>query len=353
MRIGLAQIGSKLPLVRSVLRHGRFLQVLIKQFFQNRIGKGVGGTVQLMPGNLRSGHQGRALGNVVHPGKKRFGLADRFCPDHVHKLGFRLDHIGGNAAGIGNGIVDGTLGLHVLPQELDTHVHHLRAVQSGTAVPRVACRVGSGARELVNHLQTGRIGAGRHLVGVAGMPGDGSVQVLEQSVSCHKGFAGAALLTGAAVENDRTLEGSFRNRFLDGDGGAQAGGTQQVMSAALAAAVGYQRLFLRDTSLLRKPGQCIKLAQDADAGSSGAEAAGKRGGNAAQLCFHQEAFRLQNLRIGFRGLVFQHRKLRIVPNLITESQNSGGFVVNTGIEYLFIHNYSTFPRKSWRRGWMG
>ena len=353
MGIGLAQIGSKLPLIRGVLRHGRLLKILVKQFFQNRIGEGIGGAVQLMPGNLRTGHEGRALGNVVHPGKKRFGLADRFCPDHVHKLGFRLDHVGRNAAGIGNGIMDGTFGLHVLPQELNAHVHHLRTVQSGTSLPGVACSMGSGARELIDHLQTGRIGAGRHLIGIAGVPGDGSVQIFEQPVSCHKGFSGAALLTGAAVENDCALELSFRDRFLDGDGGTQAGSTQQIVTTALAAAVGHQGLFLGDTCLLGKAGQRIVLTQDTDAGSSGAVAAGKRGGNAAQLRFHQEAFRLQNLHIGFRGLVFQHGKLRILPNLIAESQDSGRFVVNTMIEFLFIHDYSTFARKSWRRGWVG
>ena len=73
------------------------------------------------------------------------------------------------------------------------------------------------------------------------MPGDGSVQILENAVTGHEGFACAAFFAGATVEDDSAGQFTGCDGFLDGDGSAQRTGAQQVVAAALTVAASLQR----------------------------------------------------------------------------------------------------------------
>ena len=128
-----------------------------------------------MPGDLGIRHEGGAPGNVVHPLQQRLGLADSFRPNHVDQPGVGLHHVGRHPAGIHNGIVNGALGLHMLPEKLNAYVHQLGGVQGGTTVVGIPGGVGSGALEAVDHLEAGGVGACGHLIGVTGVPGEGGV----------------------------------------------------------------------------------------------------------------------------------------------------------------------------------
>ena len=77
--------------------------------------------------------------------------------------------------------------------------------------------VGGDAGEGILHLNAGGVGAYGDLVGVAGVPGNGGVQILEKAVSRHKGLTRAAFLAGASVENNGSLQLSGSNGILDGD----------------------------------------------------------------------------------------------------------------------------------------
>ena len=335
--VGLAKLGREVPLLLGILRQRGFHQIVVEQLLQDGIGQGIGGAVQLVPGDGGAGHEGRALGNVIDPGQQGLGLADGFRPDHIDELRRGLHHIGGNAPCIGDGIVDRALGLHMLPQELNAYVHQLRAVQGGTALPGVACGVGSGARELIDHLQAGSIGAGGDLIGVAGVPGDGGIQVLEQTVSGHKGLAGAALLAGAAIEDDCAMELSGCDLVFDGNGRTEARRAQQIVAAALAAAALAERLLFGHTGGLGQAGQGVIFRQNADFRAAGAVGSGKGRRNTAEILFHLEALLLQQGHIGGSGLDFQHGQLGIFPYLVTEGENFLFFRFNGLVKLLLAH----------------
>ena len=65
--------------------------------------------------------------------------------------------------------------------------------------------VGGDTLEGVEILQACGVGAGADLVDIAGVPGDGGIQIPEHSVTGHKGLAGAAFLTGETIKYYRTI----------------------------------------------------------------------------------------------------------------------------------------------------
>ena len=225
----------------------------------------------------------------------------------------------------------------MLPQELNAYVHQLRAVQGGTALPGVASGMGSGARKFIDHLQAGGIGAGGDLIGKARVPGEGGIQVLEQAVSGHKGLTGAALFSGAAIEDDRTVELSGGDLLFDGNGGTEAGRTQQIVAAALAAAALAEGLLFGHTGGLGQAGQGVIFRQNADFRAAGAVGSGKGRRNTAEVLFHLEALLLQQGHIGGSGLDFQHGQLGILPDLVTEGENFLFFRFNGLIKLLLAH----------------
>ena len=263
-------------------------------------------------------HEGGTFGNVVHPLQQRFCILNRGAADHIDQLRGGLHHIGRDAAGIGEGVVNGGIDRHVFPQELNAYVHQFRGIQCGAAAPGVACSMGSQTGESILHLQTGGRGTVHNFVGIAGMPGNGGIQRGEDTVAGHKGLACAAFLAGAAIENHGSGQFTGFDCFFDGNGGAQRTGAQKVVSAALTAAAVFQRFFLGKSGNLRKTGQCVILTQNTDDRPTAAEAAGKRGGDAAQILGYIEAFLGQDLHIGGGGFEFQHGKLGIFPDFVAE-----------------------------------
>ena len=212
--------------------------------------------------------------------------------------------------------MDPCLIAHVLPQELHADVHQLHSVQ-GTAAPvGSAGGVGGHAGEVVLRLDTGVGGAGLDFVGVLRVPGDGGIQLLPKAVPGHEGLGGAALLTGAAVEDHGAGRvGGFQER-LDPQGRSHGAGTQEIVSAAVAAAAGDPLLPFHAASLLGQAGERIVLRQDADDGASGAVAGGKGRGDVADPLLHGEALFFQDLTIKGGGPGLLQRELRVVPDAV-------------------------------------
>ena len=115
------------------------------------------------------------------------------------------------------------------------------------------------------------------------------IVAIKHSVAGHEGLTGAAFLTGAAVEDYGAGQFTSFNGFFNGDCGAYGTGTQQVVTAALAAAVGGQGLLFRGPGFLGQAGQGIVFTQNADDGLAGAVGAGESGGDAAEVLIHGEA----------------------------------------------------------------
>ena len=316
--------------------------MLVEQLLQHGVGEGVGGAVDLAHGEAGAGHETGALGDVIDPLQKGLGLPDVPGADHVDEAGAGLDHVGGQSAGVGDGVMDAGLGGHMLSEELDADVHQFRCIQGGPAVPGVAGGMGTEALEPVLHLDAGGIGAHGDLVGVAGVPAEGGIQVPEHAVTGHEGLACAAFLTGAAVEDHGAPELAGGDGFLDGDGGAQRGGAQQMMSAALTAAVGVDRLPLQSAGLLGKAGEGVIFAQDADPGAAGTEDTGEGGGDAAEVFLNGETQLGQQFHISGGGLVFQQGQLRVLPDLVTEGGDGGGILVDDVVKLLVFHKDTSF-----------
>ena len=253
----------------------------MEELFQNAVGQGIGGAVNLVAGDSGAGHQGGTLCNVIHPLGQSLGGADGFAPDHIDQGGGGLHHIGGHTAGIGEGIMDRFLGAHMFPQELNAHIHQFGGIQSGAAVPGIVGGMGGIACKVVFHLNGGGVGADGDFVGITGVPGQGSIQIPEHAVPGHEGLTGAAFFAGAAVEHHGALEMARFDGLLHGNGSAQGTGTQQVVAAAMTASTLTFGLGLGDAGHLRQPRKGIKFSQKADDRLSGTKGAGKSGGDTA------------------------------------------------------------------------
>ena len=124
------------------------------------------------------------------------------------------------------------------------------------------------------------------------------------------------------------------------------------MAAAVAAAIGYKRLLFGHARGLRKAGQSVKFAQNADNGLSAAERSAESGVDAAELFGNGKAVLTQHLAVKLGGLELLERELRVVPNFISYAFVELCHRVNGlyGCFFYVIHfNYNTFERKSRRR----
>ena len=176
--IGPGQAVGKGQLLRRVTGDPQGLEISVEDPLQGVVRDGVRQAVDEFLLHRSLSHQSCALGDLVHPGLQLHGLRHMIGPDHVQYAGPGLDHVGTPAAGIGDGVVDPSLVTHVLPQELDAHVHQLHRVQGAAATVRVSGGMGRHAGEVVLGLDAGVGGAGKHLVGVVRVPGEGRIQTV-------------------------------------------------------------------------------------------------------------------------------------------------------------------------------
>ena len=344
--VGGGQLLHELVLLGGAFRHAQLGEVVVEQLLQRVVADGVGQAVHEAALDGGVGHQGRALGDLIHPLVEGHAVLDEVGADHVEDAGLVLDHVGAGAAGIQDGVVDAGVMGHMLPQELDAHVHQLHGIQSAASPLRGGGRLGGQAVERVEHLDAGVGGAGGHLVAVAGVPGQRRVQTVPQALAGHVRLGGHALLAGAAVEDHRTGAAGLLQIVLHADGGGHCAGTQQVMAAAMAAAALDQLVILRAARRLGQSGQGIILRQEADDRLAAAVGGGKGGGDIADALLHLEALRLQHLHKEGGGLDLLHGQLRVIPNGIRHLGDQVLLFINGGQSRLFcfVHRkYLTVP----------
>ncbi len=95
------------------------------------------------------------------------------------------------------------------------------------------------------------------------MPGEGDVDIVEQALADHVELAAHRLLGRGAVEADRAGELARLDQLLDRDGGAEAGGPEEIVTATVTRGAFLVRLLGR-LGLLRDARQRVVLAHDAD-----------------------------------------------------------------------------------------
>ena len=247
----------------------------------------------------------------------------------------RLHNVRGVAARVGDGVVDAGRLRHVLAQKLHADVHQLDRVQRGAAQLRAAGGVGGDAGELILGLDAGVAGAGGDLVDAARMPGQRGVQLLPDAVAGHEGLGRAALLAGAAVEDDGAGMAVLQI-FFDGEGSRQRARAQHIVAAAVAVAAGDKLPALGSARLLGEAAEGVELGEDADDRLAGAIACLEGGLDAGDRRLDGEAFLFQNLAVEFCGLELHQRELGVFPNFVGDPGEGPGLLVDDLEIFLFI-----------------
>ena len=125
-------------------------------------------------------------------------------------------------------------------------------------------------------------------------------------------------------------------KALDGDGRAEAGRAEQVVSAAVAACPARGTLF-RHTALLAQAGERVKFRQHADDRMAGAKAAGKGRGDPGKVFCDLEALAAQRAAIAPGSVEFGKGGLRICPDAVREVVEKLRFFVENRQEIKLDH----------------
>ena len=204
-----------------------------------------------------------------------------------------LHHVGRNAAGVEQGIMDAGIARHVLAHVVDADIHQFHRVERAAA----EMRRGGGMRGAAGKDEVGAgVGErGRHhdFPEAGGMPGQRDVGVGENSGAHHEGFCRAAFLGGAAVIAHAPGHLVGGQPILHGGGGQQRGRAQQIVAAAMAVAAGLDRLRLGDAGLLAEAGQGVVFAEEGDHRPAFAPFAHQRGRNVSDILGDAESLMAQ------------------------------------------------------------
>ena len=150
------------------------------------------------------------------------------------------------------------------------------------------------------------------------MPAEGCVQLRPEPLSGEIRLGGAALLAGAAEEDHGALGAGLLQIALHGAGRRERADAQQIVPAAVTVPARLQRLRGGLPRRLRKAGQRVKLAENADHGSAASKRAAEGGLDAAEPALDLEAELLQRLAVAARGKLLLERALRVLPDLVCE-----------------------------------
>ncbi len=246
------------------MRQTKKVQITFHHRFQRAVGHIVGAGFIKTYRHLRIGHQRRAFGDVDYALVDILGLVELRRANQVQHFGIGLHHVGRYAAGLGDRIVQARLLHDVLAQKIRAGVHQRHRVQRAAPEMRRVSSMRRHAFEVKRRLNIGEGAEVKHAAKAFRVPGHGSIDIIKQPLAHHKGFTRAALLARAAVKAQRAASALFCPPGFDGESGGQAGGTEQVMAAAVTVAVFHQRLRRGAARLLAQTGQRIKLAEDGD-----------------------------------------------------------------------------------------
>ena len=134
---------------------------------------------------------------------------------------------------------------HMFPQELNAYIHQFHSIQGAASQVGRCCRMGCHSLEPVTDLIIcqGTFKPGRIIV--HGMPGQGCVQFIKNTITGHKRFSGTAFFTGTAKVDHRTGEISGFQICFDAYGRGNGARAQQIMPAAMTVSARHYRAFFR------------------------------------------------------------------------------------------------------------
>ncbi len=204
-----------------------------------------------------------------------------------------LHHVGGNAAGVEQGVMDAGVARHVLAHVIDADIHQLDRIQRAAAEMRRGGGMRGAPGEDEIGARVGERGRHHHFPEARRVPGDRDVGVVEGAIAHHEGFCRAAFFRGAAVIAHAPRRFVFGEPILHGGGRKQRGGTEQIVAATMTMAAGLQRARFGHAGFLAEAGQGVIFAEKSDHRPAVAPFAHHRGRNACDLLGDAETLMAQ------------------------------------------------------------
>ncbi len=265
-----------------------------------------------------AGHEGGALGNLLHALGDLANLFEFGGADLVENLGFGLHYVRGVPAGIGNGIMQTRLGNDMLAQEVDADIHQFDRVERTAA----AIGIEGGMRRAALEIEIDLVG-GQHsgMIGevfVPWMPGEGDIDTLEKTRARHEGLAAAAFLGRAAEIFDGAGQVQPVLALLECQRSRQGAGAKKIVTAAMPTAAGDERIMRQLAGVLAEIGQGIVFTENGD-NRRALSIAGDEGGlDAACLALHLKSGLFQCVGQKRAGALFLVADFRKAPDLVAD-----------------------------------
>ena len=174
----------------------------------------------------------------------------------------RLHHVRRDAAGIEQRVVHAGVARHVLAHVVDADIHQFDRIERAAAEMRRGRGMRGAAGEDEIGAGVGERGRHHHFPETMGMPGQCDVGIVERACAHHEGFCRAAFFRRTAVIAHASGHFMSRQPILDRRGRKQCGRAEQVVAAAMAVAVRFDRPRLGDPGLLAEAGQRVVFAEE-------------------------------------------------------------------------------------------
>ena len=142
----------------------------------------------------------------------------------------------------------------VLAQIFDGVQKDHDAIERGASAIGRGGGVGGDAVEIEAAAVVGEQGTHVDAIGIAGMPGQDGVDIVEQAGVEHIDFAAAAFFGRRAVVAEGSIDAFRLHLLFNRDGGESGGGAQQIVAAAVAGRAGVGREIARARPFARGRG---------------------------------------------------------------------------------------------------
>ena len=300
------------------MRRAKALEIVEHRLFQRRIAHEIGNRAHHLGGNTGFRHQRRTIGNLAHARDQAVQFHQIPRADQITHLGRALHHIGRNAAGIQIGVMNARIGWHVFAHVIHADIHELHRIQGAAAQMRRGGGVGRPAREGEINARIGQRHRFIHRGKRCRVPANRHIHIIKAARAHHETLGRTTFFRRAAIIAHPALEAVLREPILDRTRRQQGCGAEQIMPAAMPAAIARQGARFRDAGFLGQTRQRIIFTKDRDNWAFFARFAHHCRWDARHICGHAKAMRFQHGGMFGAGTVFSVAEFRHAPDAVTE-----------------------------------
>lgn len=215
--------------------------------------------------------------------------------DQIQHFRLRLHHVGRDAAGIGNGVMDPRLLYDMFIEEIAAGGHQGDGIQRAPAQVRRISGVGRGAGKSPCRLNVGEGAGAEHPGPDFRMPGQRRIDIIKQPFAHHKGFSRTAFLAGTTVEAQSAAVAVLLQPAFGGDRRGECRGAEQIVPTAVAVGSRCQGRRFRAVGLLAESRQGVKFAEQGNDRLALTDAGDKGIRDPASIAGELKTFRLQGV----------------------------------------------------------